>query len=81
MEKGILYAPDFVINAGGLINVYLDHLKEYSKDRAYAMAEKIYDNCLNVIDIAEKNELSPQEAAIALGDKRIAEIGAVKLPI
>jgi len=79
-ERGILYAPDFVINAGGLINVYLDYMKEYNKERSYAMAEKIYDNCLNIVGVAESENISPQEAAIHLGDKRIRDVGNVKLP-
>ncbi len=80
MKKGILYAPDFVINAGGLINVYLDYMKEYNKERSYSMAEKIYDNCASIVRVAEEENLSPQEAAIHIGDKRISEVGNVKLP-
>ncbi len=79
VERGILYAPDFVINAGGLINVYLDHLGEYNKERSYSMAEKIYDNCLNAVNIAEEKGITPQEAAIAIGDQRIQSVGNVKL--
>ena len=79
MERGILYAPDFVINAGGLINVYLDHLGEYNKDRSYSMADKIYDNCFNIVSAAEDKNISPQEAAIDLGDQRIREVGNIKL--
>ena len=81
MSRGILYAPDFVINAGGLINVYLDYLKEYSKERSYSMAEKIYDNCLNIVNMAEDKNISSQQAAIQLGDARIREVGNVKLSI
>ncbi|MDH5396961.1 MAG: leucine dehydrogenase [Cyclobacteriaceae bacterium] len=79
MDREIVYAPDFVINAGGLINVYLDHLKEYNAERAHHMAEKIYDNCLNVVENAEKQGISPQEAAMLLGDKRIEEVGRLKV--
>ena len=79
MERGIVYVPDFVINAGGLINVYLDYLKEYTKERSYSMADKIYDNCLNVVNKAENEKISPQEAAIELAEKRIREVGNVKL--
>ena len=79
MDRNIIYVPDFVINAGGLINVYLDYLKEYSKERSYSMADKIYDNCRNIVDKAENEKISPQEAAISLAEKRISEVGKVKL--
>lgn len=80
IDKGITYAPDFLINAGGLINVYEEHLGNYNRDRAYATAEKIYDTCLNILNVAEKEGISSQEAAIQLAEKRIADIGRVKLP-
>lgn len=79
LDKSIIYAPDFVINAGGLISVYLEHLGEYNEDRAYSMADKIYENCLGVVNMAESNNITPQEAAIQVGNKRIEEVGKVKL--
>ena len=48
IERGIAYAPDFVINAGGLINVYNEYLGEYNRNRAYAHAEKISDYILKI---------------------------------
>lgn len=80
MDKGIIYAPDFVINAGGLINVYKEYLGGYNRERAYSTAEKIYDTCLNIQDVSDKHNIAPQEAAIKLAIKRIEEIGRVKLP-
>lgn len=80
IDKGITYAPDFLINAGGLINVYEEHLGAYNRDRAYNTAEKIYDTCLNILNVAEDKGISTQEAAIQLAEKRIADIGRVKLP-
>ncbi|MDH5605029.1 MAG: Glu/Leu/Phe/Val dehydrogenase family protein, partial [Cyclobacteriaceae bacterium] len=80
-ERNILYTPDFVINAGGLINVYLEHLKEYTAERAYAMAEKIYDNCEKIINISEEKGTTPHEAAIEAAERRIREIGNVRLPL
>ena len=80
MDRGIIYAPDFVINAGGLINVYKEHLGNYNRDRAYRTAEKIYDTCLNIQHVSEEHNISPQEAAIKLAIKRIKAIGRVKLP-
>lgn len=80
IDKGITYAPDFLINAGGLINVYEEHLGAYNRDRAYNTAEKIYDTCLSILNVAENKGISTQEAAIQLAEKRIADIGRVKLP-
>ena len=78
MDKGIIYAPDFVINAGGLINVYKEYLGNYNRDRAYRKAEQIYDTCLAIQEVSEDNKISPQEAAIELAIKRIESIGKVK---
>ncbi len=79
MDQGIAYAPDFVINAGGLINVYNEYLGGYNRDKAYRHAEKIYDSILNIAHESEIHEISPQEAAIKLAKKRIDEIGRVGL--
>ncbi|ELR70701.1 Leucine dehydrogenase [Fulvivirga imtechensis AK7] len=79
MDKGITYAPDFLINAGGLINVYEEHLGNYNRERAYSTAEKIYDTCLSILNLSDSQGISPQEAAIQLAEKRIADIGRVKL--
>jgi leucine dehydrogenase len=79
MDRGIAYAPDFVINAGGLINVYNEYLGGYNRDKAYRHAEKIYDSILNIAHESEIHEISPQEAAIKLAIKRIDEIGRVGL--
>lgn len=80
MDKGIVYAPDFLINAGGLINVYEEYLGSYSREKAYATAEKIYDTCLNILNLSENENIPSQEAAIRLAEKRIEDIGKVKLP-
>ena len=79
MDRGILYAPDFVINAGGIIHVYKEHLGNYNRDRAYRTAGKIYDTCLSIQHVSEEHNISPQEAAIKLAIKRIEAIGRVKL--
>ena len=80
LDKKITYAPDFLINAGGLINVYEEHKGDYNRERAYATAENIYDTCLNILNLAENENIAPQEAAIQLAEQRIADIGRVKLP-
>jgi leucine dehydrogenase len=79
MDKSIVYAPDFLINAGGLINVYNEYLGNYNRKRVFEQAEKIYDTCLNILKVAESEKISSQEAAIKLSEKRIADIGRVRM--
>ena len=70
MQKGILYAPDYVINAGGLINV-AHELKGYNKDAAIKEAEGIYDTMLEIFEIAEKEKIPTQVASDRLAENRI----------
>lgn len=79
IDKEITYAPDFLINAGGLINVYAEYMGGYKREIAYQQAEKIYDTCLNILHISEKDKIPSQEAAIKLAQKRISDMGKVKL--
>lgn len=80
VDRSITYAPDFLINAGGLINVYNEYLGNYNRDRVYAQAEKIYDTCLSILNLASTEKIASQEAAIHLAEKRIAEVGKVRIP-
>lgn len=80
IDRGITYAPDFLINAGGLINVYNEYLGNYNRARVFEQAEGIYTTCLNIIDYAEKEKINTQEAAIKLAEKRIEEVGRVRIP-
>lgn len=80
LDKGITYAPDFLINAGGLINVYEEYLGNYHRESTYRQAENIYDTCLNILNVAENDQISTQEAAMKLAEKRINDIGKVRLP-
>ncbi len=76
--RGILYAPDYVINAGGLINV-ADELEGYNRDRAFKKVASIYDNVARVISIAKRDGVPTYRAADRLAEERIARIGAQKL--
>ncbi len=75
-EKGILYAPDYVINAGGLINVS-DESDEggYNRERALVKAAKIYDNLKDVIKMAKEKGITTNKAAheVALARIKAAE--------
>lgn len=79
MDRSIVYAPDFLINAGGLINVYNEYLGNYNRKRVFEHAEKIYDTCLEILNLAEDEKISSQEAAIKRAERRIAEIGKLKM--
>ncbi|AVX20063.1 leucine dehydrogenase [Carboxydocella sporoproducens DSM 16521] len=75
--KGILYAPDFVINAGGLINV-ADELEGYNRERAIQKIAGIYDNILRVFAIAKRDNIPTYKAAEVMAEERIRTIGQVR---
>lgn len=77
VRRGIVYAPDFLINAGGLINVYSEVVGT-SRQGALAQTEKIYDYTLQVLDRAEQENSHPQAAAIRQAQERIEAVGKVK---
>ena len=77
MELGILYAPDYVINAGGLMNVFVE-LEGYSHDRAFEKTRKVFDNCLKVFEIAKKEHIGTHTAADRMAEERIKTIGQLK---
>jgi leucine dehydrogenase len=70
-ERGILWAPDFLINAGGLINVYSE-LKGYNRDAALAQAGKIYDTTLEILSKAARENIPTISAAKIIAEERIA---------
>ena len=72
-EKGILYAPDYVINAGGLINVY-NELQGYNREKALAQAEGIYNILSEVLDVAEKEGVPTPVASNKYAEERINTI-------
>jgi leucine dehydrogenase len=73
IDKGIVYAPDFLINAGGVINCYME-LGGYNRDRAMVGTERIYDRTLEIFAKAEAEGLTPHFAALKLAEERIASI-------
>ncbi len=80
MKKGIVYAPDFLINAGGVINVGAEYYKDYRKETVYAQTEKIYDMCFGILEKSDKENIPAQQAAVEVAKARIEAIGRVKLP-
>lgn len=71
-KKGILYAPDFVINAGGLLNVSVEvESAGYDPLIARQKCDAIFDTLTSIYEIAEKNRITTHMAAISLGDYRL----------
>ncbi|WP_339874523.1 Glu/Leu/Phe/Val dehydrogenase dimerization domain-containing protein [uncultured Algoriphagus sp.] len=79
VEKGIVYAPDFLINAGGVINVGAEYFGSYNRETVYKQTEKIFDTCLGILNKSEKENIPAQQAAIETAKARIEAIGRVKL--
>lgn len=69
-DRGILYAPDFVINAGGLINVYSE-IKGYSRDEAMERTTELYDQTMKILEMAEQLGVTTHEAAVRTARARI----------
>lgn len=76
LDKGILYAPDYVINAGGLINV-ASELEGYNKERAHGQAEKIYDTILDILNYSEENNTPTFSASNILAEERMSNVGEI----
>lgn len=69
-EKGILYAPDFLINAGGVINVYSE-LANLTRAQVMEKTENIYNTSLEIFKFAETNNITTHQAAMSIAQKRI----------
>jgi len=77
LDKGILFAPDYVINAGGLINCYSE-LMGFSKKRTMQLTENIYDATRNILKLSAIENIPSIEAANKIAEKRISDIKKVK---
>ena len=71
-DKGILYAPDFLINAGGVINVYSE-IAHLTKEQVIEKTENIYNTALEIFDFADKNNITTHQAAFSIAQNRIDE--------
>ncbi|OIJ16010.1 leucine dehydrogenase [Anaerobacillus arseniciselenatis] len=69
-ELGIVYAPDYVINAGGVINV-ADELYGYNKERALKRVETIYDSISKIFEISKRDNIPTYMAADRMAEERI----------
>lgn len=79
-DKGIMYIPDFMINAGGVINCYAE-VKGFSAEWAMSKAEEIYNRTINIVNRSKENQVPTYKIANTMAEERIAEIGNIKLPL
>lgn len=77
-DLGILYAPDFVINAGGLINVE-DELRGYDRERAMKRVEGIYKQLQHIFAMSRERSISTSRAALEYAEDRIRKISRIRL--
>lgn len=70
-DRGILYAPDFVVNAGGIINIAAE-VGGYSVEKSNRMVDRIYDNLTEILNTAERLAISTEEAAEHVAEARIS---------
>jgi leucine dehydrogenase len=77
-DLGILYAPDFVINAGGLINVE-DELRGYDRERAMKRVEGVYKELQHIFTMSRERNISTARAAIEHAEDRIRKISRIRL--
>jgi valine dehydrogenase (NAD+) len=76
-DRGILYAPDFVVNAGGVIQV-ADELRGFSFERAEAGARRIFDTTRAVLALAASEGVPPEVAAERLAEERMAGVSRLR---
>lgn len=76
-DMGILYAPDYVINAGGVMNV-ADELEGYNPERARKKVESIYGIMTELYDMANRQNIPSYVAADRLAEARIAQMRSVR---
>lgn len=76
-DAGILYAPDYCVNAGGLIQV-ADELEGFSFERAQQRAAGIFDTTAAVFELAETEGVTPAVAADRLAERRIRDVGRLR---
>jgi len=75
-EKGIIYAPDYVINAGGLMNVY-EELAGYSQQRAFKRVDHLFYTISSILDTAEEKGIPSYLAADVVAERRLEEMRTI----
>ena len=77
-RRGIIYAPDFLINAGGIINAAAEIGQPYNPDRSRQQTERIYEQMAAVLTTSSKKEISTARAADLLAEKRLNSVRNVR---
>lgn len=78
MDRGILYAPDYCVNAGGVIQV-ADEIEGFNFERAKLRATKIYDTTKRILQLADSEGISPATAADRLAEQRMSDVGRLSM--
>ena len=73
-EKNILFVPDFLINAGGIISVYHEQINDLDSKKVMDMTSDIFDKVTDVLKFSSENNISTFQAAIQLAKDRINKI-------
>ena len=76
-DRGVIYAPDYVVNAGGVIQV-ADELSGFNFDRARAATEQIFATTAKVLSIADADGVPPSVAADRLAERRMSDVGGLR---
>ena len=77
-RRGIIYAPDFLINAGGIINAAAEIGQPYNPDRSRQQTERIYEQMAAVLSASSKKAISTASAADLLAEKRLASVRGIR---
>ena len=76
-DRGILYAPDYLVNAGGVIQV-ADELGGFNFERARVRTERIFVSAKKIFALADEEGVPPAVAADRLAERRMAEVGRLR---
>jgi valine dehydrogenase (NAD+) len=76
-DRGILYAPDFCVNSGGVIQV-ADELEGFSFERAEQRASGIFETTKEVFALAKADSITPEEAAVKVAERRMRDVGRLR---
>ena len=77
-DKGILYAPDYIINAGGVINVYYEVIGEYDRNLVTEKVKNIYNTLTEIYKISEAENIPTYTASARFSERRIDVLGKVQ---
>ncbi len=77
VENGITYAPDYVVNAGGLISVYAE-LKRFPKEKAMEDASNIFNTTKRILNLSKSESITAVAASNRIAEERIAQVAQIK---